>query len=85
MQAFQADGGSIEGPMKGAPVPGHPTHQVLNQVRPLCDYNAFSCDAALRAGVLAHGGAWGEARLQQLGEAVGSELWQARASEAGFS
>ncbi|CAE7402074.1 aidB [Symbiodinium necroappetens] len=55
---------------------------VLNQVRPLCAYNAFSCDVALRAGVIAHGGAWGEARLQQLGEAVGSEEWQARASEA---
>ena len=74
----------MAGPVKPeALVPGHPTHQVLNQVRPLCAYNAFSCDVALRAGVIAHGGAWGEARLQQLGEAVGSEEWQARASEAG--
>lgn len=82
-QAFHSDGGSMAGPVKPeALVPGHPTHQVLNQVRPLCAYNAFSCDVALRAGVIAHGGAWGEARLQQLGEAVGSEEWQARASEA---
>ena len=76
-RAVKGDGGTT------FVVPGQPTHQVLNQVTPLSGYNAFSSDVALVNGVTAHGGAWGEARLRQLGEAVGSEEWQARAAEAG--
>lgn len=65
-----------------APVPGQPTHAVLNQPRPLCGYNAYLCDVALVKGVAAHGGAWGSAHLERLGAAVGSEEWQQRAAEA---
>ena len=85
----QAQGGGILRPAEpeqlcvaSALTPGQPTHRVLNQARPFSGHNAFLCDPALRDGVAGHGGAWGEARLTELGTAVGSEEWQTRASEA---
>eukprot|EP00438_Fugacium_kawagutii_P010351 Skav231981 [mRNA] locus=scaffold719:61956:73461:- [translate_table: standard] len=43
--------------------------EVVNQPRAFCGFNAFH-DVALRNGVAKHGGAWGFAALQQLGEQV---------------
>lgn len=55
-------------------VPGPATHQVVNQPRPLSDYNAYAGDQALREAV-AHEGATGfEAQLLTYGEIAGGEM-----------
>jgi putative acyl-CoA dehydrogenase len=48
------------------------THEVLNQPPPLVDYDEFSCDRALLAGVRASDAAWAEPALQTLGLRAGS-------------
>ena len=50
-----------------------PTHEVLNQSRPLLGYNAFDADPALREGLEREGGGWGMDRCREMGEMVGSE------------
>jgi hypothetical protein len=44
------------------------THDVLNQSKPLVDYNAFTADEVLVFGIHAFDGAWGRAPLSDLGE-----------------
>ena len=49
-----------------------PTHEVLNQSRPLLDYNAFDADPALREALEREGGGWGDDRCRDMGAMVGS-------------
>ncbi|HKM64828.1 MAG TPA: acyl-CoA dehydrogenase family protein [Acidisphaera sp.] len=49
------------------------THEVENQPPEFADRNLFTLDPALRDAVLREGGAWLDAPLTALGEAVGSE------------
>ncbi len=56
------------------------THEVLNQSRPLVDYNAYDSDTALRDAVHRHGAAWADASLSGHGAVTGS----ARVIEWGF-
>jgi putative acyl-CoA dehydrogenase len=51
----------------------HTTHDVVNQPRPLGDYNLFTTDPALREGVARYGGGWGEAELAALGQEAGRQ------------
>ena len=53
-----------------------PTHEVINQVPPLKDYNAYLEDRPLREGVAREGGAWAEDRLTKLGGEVASGHFQ---------
>ena len=48
------------------------THEVLNQPRPLADFNAYDNDTALRAAVRRHGAAWAEPSLSEHGAVTGS-------------
>ena len=48
------------------------THEVLNQSKPLDDYNAFSCDPSLVEAMAQHGATWAEERISALGMCVGS-------------
>jgi len=48
------------------------THEVLNQVPPLEDYNAFDADLALQEALGREGGEWGIDRARDFGEVVGS-------------
>jgi putative acyl-CoA dehydrogenase len=48
------------------------THEVLNQVPPLEDYNAFDADLALGEALVREGGEWGIDRVRDFGEVVGS-------------
>jgi putative acyl-CoA dehydrogenase len=50
-----------------------PTHEVLNQSRPLLGYNAFEADPALREALEREGGGWGAERCREIGAMVGSE------------
>jgi putative acyl-CoA dehydrogenase len=50
-----------------------PTHSVENQPPPLCDYNLYDRDAALREGLHREGAGWAEARVRALGAELGSE------------
>jgi len=54
------------------------THDVLNQVMPLEDHNAYSCDASLADSLHKHGGSWAEKHVSAFGACVGSAAWQAR-------
>jgi len=59
------------------PAPDHPaapfaTHDVLNQARPLENYNAFLADAALVEGVEREGGGWIKERAIAFGAIAGS-------------
>ena len=47
------------------------THEVHNQVDPLCDYNLFLTDQALRDAVLREGGGYGTDALGAFGALVG--------------
>jgi putative acyl-CoA dehydrogenase len=49
------------------------THDVLNQVPALVDYNLFSADAALREGLEREGAGWATDRVSAFGARVGSE------------
>src|SRR3954454_5241652 len=48
------------------------THEVLNQSPPFLGHNWFDADPALQAALAREGGAWGEDRLRDLGQVVGS-------------
>ena len=48
------------------------THVVENQPPPLCDYNTYQQDAALREAVTREGAAWAEPTLQAFGTLTGS-------------
>ncbi|MFN2288460.1 MAG: acyl-CoA dehydrogenase family protein, partial [Chromatocurvus sp.] len=48
------------------------THEVLNQSRPLVDYNSYFGDTALKEGVQRYAAAWATDRLAQHGERCGS-------------
>ena len=48
------------------------THEVLNQSRPLVNYNSYSGDTALKEGVQRYAAAWATDRLAQHGERCGS-------------
>jgi putative acyl-CoA dehydrogenase len=48
------------------------THEVLNQVPPLEDYDLFAADPVLGAAVAREGGAWGAEQLGEFGRTVGS-------------
>ena len=50
-----------------------PTHEVINQVPVLEDYNIFSSDSALREGVQREGAGWHAEHLGQLGAELGSK------------
>ena len=49
-----------------------PTHEVLNQVPPLADYDVFGADAALVEALRREGAGWAEDELRELGRAAGS-------------
>src|SRR4051812_21916965 len=48
------------------------THEVINQSRPLEDYNAFDADTALVESLEREGGGWGVDRVRDFGAAAGS-------------
>jgi putative acyl-CoA dehydrogenase len=50
-----------------------PTHEVINQVPALLDYNLYSGDAVLREAVRREGAPWIEDRAHRLGARLGSE------------
>jgi putative acyl-CoA dehydrogenase len=50
-----------------------PTHEVLNQSRPLLGHNAFDADPALREALEREGGSWGQDRCRDMGAMVASE------------
>jgi putative acyl-CoA dehydrogenase len=50
-----------------------PTHEVTNQVPELQDYNLFTTDLALQAGLRQHGGDWHEEALLRFGSELGSQ------------
>ncbi len=59
-------------------------HEVLNQAPPLCDYNLFSTDRALRMAVAREGAGWACGRLEAFGARMGSAEaieWGAQANE----
>jgi putative acyl-CoA dehydrogenase len=62
--------------------PGYSTHEVLNQVGALADYNAFADDTALVKAVEVFGAAWTGAHLKRTGAIVGSEKVQYLARQA---
>ena len=64
-----------------APRLGAPTHEVLNQVPPIADYNLFAGDRVLRETVRREGAAWAEPELG----ALGAELGKAETIELGFA
>ena len=55
------------------PMSGHATHDVLNQVPPLVNYNVFEDDATLVESVQREGAAWAVDHLSNFGSVVGSE------------
>jgi putative acyl-CoA dehydrogenase len=50
------------------------THQVINQPRPLENFNAFATDQVLQYWLKKFGGDWGKERLRQFGERIGHDL-----------
>jgi putative acyl-CoA dehydrogenase len=56
----------------------HATHEVLNQVPPLADYDV-AADPALIAGLHREGGGWAEAELHELGTLAGAASTQEHA------
>lgn len=64
------------------PFPPFSTHQVLNQVAALPDYNAFTSDRALSEAVAREGAGWAQDRLRAFGSVVGSERVRALAEQA---
>jgi putative acyl-CoA dehydrogenase len=58
------------------------THQVLNQVEALPDYNAFASDRALTEAVAREGAGWAEDQLRAFGGVVGSEHVRELAAQA---
>lgn len=65
-----------------APLTELGTHQVLNQVPPLEDYNLFDADPALVEAVRREGAGWAEAELRAFGALMGSERVQRLGVEA---
>ena len=51
--------------------PGFETHEVLNQSKPLLDYNLFTTDLALQEALRREGGDWARADLTAWGEYLG--------------
>lgn len=49
-----------------------PTHEVVNQVPELCDYNLFTTDVALADGVVREQADWHHANLVRFGQELGS-------------
>ncbi len=49
------------------------THEVINQSRPLENYNSYESDTALREAVKRHGAQWAEEELMTHGAKVGSQ------------
>lgn len=58
------------------------THEVMNQVPPLVNLNAYENDLALKEAVCSNGAAWTDERLSSLGARVGSTEVQAWAAQA---
>jgi putative acyl-CoA dehydrogenase len=58
------------------------THEVVNQVPPLADFNVYACDAALRDAVIREGAGDADAWLHARGSEVGSAEMQAFAEQA---
>ena len=58
------------------------THDVVNQVPPLADYNVYACDAALREAVAREGAGHAEDWLRSRGAELGSAEMQALAEQA---
>jgi putative acyl-CoA dehydrogenase len=60
-----------------------PTHEVLNQSRPLEGYNVFAQDAALVEALEREGGGWAADRCRMVGEIAGGEAieWGRQANE----
>jgi putative acyl-CoA dehydrogenase len=56
-----------------APLTELATHRVENQPPPLCDYDLFEADAALREGLHREGAGWAEAQVRGLARELGSE------------
>lgn len=52
--------------------PAVATDEVLNQVPPLADYDAFACDPVLPAAIAAFGAGWASERLHEAGRVVAS-------------
>src|SRR5580765_1938345 len=50
-----------------------PTHEVLNQVPPLRDYNVFAADRVLVDALEREGGGWAAERARQLGAIAGGD------------
>jgi putative acyl-CoA dehydrogenase len=72
-----------DAPMKtpASPTP-FSTHQVLNQVEALPDYNAFASDRALVEAVAREGAGWAQDKLRAFGGVVGSERVRSLAAQA---
>ena len=58
------------------------THDVVNQVPPLADYNAYACDTALREAVAREGAGHADDWLRARGAELGSAEMQALAEQA---
>ena len=56
-----------------APLTELATHRVENQPPPLCDYNLFELDVALREGLAREGAGWAESQVHGLARELGSE------------
>jgi putative acyl-CoA dehydrogenase len=67
---------TVEQPTRGG------THEVVNQVPPLVDYNLFAADRVLVEAVRREGAVWAEARISEVGALAGSERLQALGAQA---
>ncbi len=63
------------------PVPGR-THEVVNQVPPLVDYNVYAADRVLVEAVRREGADWAEERISEVGALAGSERLQTLGAQA---
>ena len=58
------------------------THEVVNQVPPLVDYNVYAADRVLVEAVKREGADWAEGRISEVGALAGSEHVQALGAQA---
>ncbi|HET8565323.1 MAG TPA: acyl-CoA dehydrogenase family protein [Solirubrobacterales bacterium] len=58
------------------------THEVVNQVPPLVDYNLYAADRVLAEAVRREGADWAEQRISEVGELAGSERLQTLGAQA---
>ncbi|MEY3011890.1 MAG: hypothetical protein RIT45_625 [Pseudomonadota bacterium] len=63
-------------PNVAAPALPEPTHTVLNQARPLQDFDLYGSDAALVEAVAREGAGWDAASITALGVQLGRPEWQ---------